>query len=212
HSLLHRPPRHTLFPYTTLFRSLSDELGHVLHGGDLGFAVQRLAALELGQPEAAALGVAELAEEARDRMQVVDRDVVADVDRVRAQQVAQERHLHGVGLDLVQDRLAQVARADAIIARVVEPVVAAQQVRQAGLAHARHAEERDGAVLPRPELRPAEFHLPMSRCARALPTTLLYSRRARLSGPGTAARASSSRAGRVRNAIMRRSDPTTSAA
>ena len=46
---------------------------------------------------------------------------------VRAQQVAQERHLHGLGLEVVDDVLAHVAGADAVIDRVVEPVVLASR-------------------------------------------------------------------------------------
>src|SRR6266511_5179778 len=33
--MIRRPPRSTLFPYTTLFRSLHDRGGHVVHQGDL---------------------------------------------------------------------------------------------------------------------------------------------------------------------------------
>src|SRR2546427_4509818 len=36
--MIRRPPRSTLFPYTTLFRSVRDQLGHVLGVADVDLA------------------------------------------------------------------------------------------------------------------------------------------------------------------------------
>src|SRR5581483_4683410 len=116
--------------------------------------------------------VAEFAEEARHRMQVVHRDVVADVDRVGAQQIAQYRDLYRLRLDVVEDGLVQVARADAVIGRIVKPVVPAQHVRQPRLADARHPEQRDAFLVPRLELAYVQSH----RAALVAFIPLLYSR------------------------------------
>jgi len=137
---------------------LADELRDVLHGGDLRLAVHRLAVAEFRQREAAMVGVAELADEGQNRPQVLDLDVVADVDPVVAQQLAQERHLHRLLLDQVEDGLVQVARADAVVAGEMEPVVAAQQGGDVGLADAGHAQQGDLLVLPGAEGFGAEFH------------------------------------------------------
>jgi len=81
--------------------ALADEFRHILHGRNLRIAVQCLAVLEFPETEAALFRVAQFAEEARHRLQVVHGDVVADVDRVGAQQVVQKRNLHGLLLDVI---------------------------------------------------------------------------------------------------------------
>ena len=68
------------------------------------------------------VGIARAAEIGRERIEVGEGDVGGDIDRVRAQQVAQERHLHGLALEVVDDELAHVAGADAVVDRIVEPV------------------------------------------------------------------------------------------
>ena len=75
-----------------------------------------------------------------------------------AQQIAQERLLHRLLLDQVQDRLVEVAGPDAVIARVVEPVVTTQQHRQVSLAHPGHAQQGDLLVLPVAEFLNAKLH------------------------------------------------------
>src|SRR2546430_5169769 len=52
--MIRRPPRSTLFPYTTLFRSGSD-VGHVGDEGDVGAGALGLAAQQLEQHAAAVL-------------------------------------------------------------------------------------------------------------------------------------------------------------
>jgi hypothetical protein len=89
-----------------------------------------------------AAGAAEIG---RERRQVLEGDVALDLDRIRAQQVAQEPHLHGLGLEVVDDELAHVAGADAVVDRIVEPVRLAQDRRQPRLADAGHAEHRHSA-------------------------------------------------------------------
>src|SRR3989449_7811128 len=39
--MIRRPPRSTLFPYTTLFRSLEIEVDHVVEGGPDGLEIRR---------------------------------------------------------------------------------------------------------------------------------------------------------------------------
>ncbi len=135
-------------PVAVDLAGLADEFRHVAHGRDLRLPVQLLAVLEFLEAETALFRVAELAEEARHRLEIVHGDVVADVDRVRAQQLAQERHLHRLLLDVVEDRLVQIARADAVVARIMEPVALAQPRGQARLAHPGHAEQGDALVVP----------------------------------------------------------------
>ena len=137
---------------------LDDELGDVAHRADLGLAVQPLPALELGDGQPAEVRAADLAEERRDGLQVVHRDVARDVDRVVAQQLAQEVDLHGLALDVVEDRLGEILRADAIVARVVKPLRRRQLVGERRLADAGHAEQRDGLVRPGQELRASHAH------------------------------------------------------
>ena len=129
---------------------LGDEGHGVAGGGDLGAAVLALAAQVLVEGDAALRRVAGLAEVGRERLEVVEGDVGGDVDRVRAQQLAQERVAHRLALEVVDDVLAHVAGADAEIDRVVEPVgLLAQHRGDPGLAEARHAEERDPLVRAR---------------------------------------------------------------
>jgi hypothetical protein len=89
---------------------------HIPHGGNLRLPVEGLAAVELLQAQAhSSSGIAQLADEAQHRPQVVDLDVVADEDPVLAQQVAQKGDLHGLALDEIEDVLIQVAGTDAVI-------------------------------------------------------------------------------------------------
>src|SRR4030066_368562 len=121
--------------------------------------------LELLEPEPALLRVAELAEKTRHRLEIVHGDVVADENRIRAQQLSQERHLHRLLLDVIEDGLVEIARADAIVAGIMEPVAAAQPHRQARLADPGHAEEGDALVVPGLEFFGAQFHVFCSRAA-----------------------------------------------
>ena len=53
--------------------------------------------------------------------EVMQRYIVADVDRVGAQQIPEEVNLHGLFLDVIQDRFFQVLGPDPVISRVMEP-------------------------------------------------------------------------------------------
>ncbi len=151
----------------------------VAGGGDLGAAVLALAAEVLVEGDAALRRVAGLAEVGRERLEVVEGDVRGDVDRVRAQQLAQERVAHRLALEVVDDVLAHVAGADAEIDRVVEPVrLLAQHRRDAGLAEARHAEERDPLVAAR-AASPRASRRSCARLAGASPRPSLAAARAR---------------------------------
>ena len=125
---------------------------HIRHGPRSPPPVQALAALELIEWQATPGRGADLAQEGRDRRQVVHRDVAGDVDGVAAQQVAQEVHLHRLPLDVVEDRFLEVLGADPVVTRVVKPGGAGQLVGQCGLAHAGHAEEGDRPTGPGQEL------------------------------------------------------------
>ena len=93
------------------------------------------------------------------------------VNRVAAQQIAQEWHLHRRTLHVVVDRLGEIPGSDAVVPRVMEPVRLRESVRQRGLAYARHAQQRDGLVLPPHELGPGHLHgvacSPVFRCLGA---------------------------------------------
>ena len=123
-----------------------DEARHFQQSGDLALSVLLLAAAVLVERQPALAGVAGPAEVGRQRVEIGEGDVGADLDRVRAQQFAQERHLHGLGLEVVDDELAHVASADAVVDRVVKPLRAAQQRCQPGLADAGHAEHGHGVT------------------------------------------------------------------
>ena len=137
---------------------LLDESGHVAHRADLRLAVQALAREELLAGETAFRRIPHLAEKGRKRLQVVDGDVAADVDGVAAKEGAQERHLHGRALDVVDDRLFEVPGADTVVPRVVEPVALREPVRERRLADPGHAEQRDCLVFPPQELFPSHLH------------------------------------------------------
>ena len=137
---------------------LLHERRDVAHRSDLRLAVQPLAGKELLDCEAALRRIPDLAEKGRDGLQVVDRDVAANVDGIAAQQIAQERHPHCRALHVVVDRHGEIPGADAVISRVMEPVRLRELVRKRGLSHARHAEQRDGLVLPSHELGPGHLH------------------------------------------------------
>ena len=128
--------------------SLLDKLFHVAHGADLGLLVQPLARLELLHVEPPQVLVADLAEKAGHRRQVVNGDVAGDVDGIAAQQIAQEVDLHGLALDVVEDRFGQVLGTDPVIARIMEPLGLGQLVGERGLAHSRHAEKGDRLARP----------------------------------------------------------------
>ena len=123
-----------------------DEIGHVLKCRDLCHPMLLLPALVLGERQPAARSVARAPEVGREWVEVGEGDVALDLDRVRPEQLAQERHLHGLGLEVVDDELAHIARADAVVGRVVEPVVPAQQAREPRLADAGHAKHRHRMV------------------------------------------------------------------
>ena len=126
---------------------LVDEGERVAGGGDLGGAVLALAAQVLLERDAALVRAARLAEVGRERREVLEGDVGGDVDRIAAQQVAQEGNAHRLALEVVDDVLAHVAGADAEIDGVVKPVrPVAQHGGDAGLAEARHAEHRHALV------------------------------------------------------------------
>src|SRR2546430_13519682 len=75
--MIRRPPRSTLFPYTTLFRSLDGDLGHVEHPlGEVVVRVER-AAVHIRGPEQPAVLI-QLLEGERRRAQ---RDHLVESDR-----------------------------------------------------------------------------------------------------------------------------------
>jgi hypothetical protein len=87
-------------------------------------------------------GIPGLAEEGRKRREVPEGDVRPDIDRVRPQQVGEERHLHRLALQVVGDVFAHVGGADAVIDGVVEPLpLFAHQAREPRLAETGHAED-----------------------------------------------------------------------
>jgi hypothetical protein len=87
-------------------------------------------------------GIAGLAEKGRKRREVPEGDVGPDIDRIRPQEVGQERHLHRLTLQVVGDVLAHVGGADAVIDGVVEPLpLIAHEAREPRLAETRHAED-----------------------------------------------------------------------
>ena len=112
----------------------------------------RLTPLILGEVDAALSGIAGLAEISRQRLEILEGDVGGDVDRIRAQQIAQERNLHRLALEIVDDVLAHVARANSVIDRIVKPGATLQQIGKGGLADPGHAEDGHGLVRPVPEL------------------------------------------------------------
>src|SRR5690606_40753533 len=81
-----------------------------------------------------------------------------DVDRVAAQEIAQEADLHRLALDVVEDRLREILGADSIVAGIVEPRRFRQLVRERRLADSGHAEQRDGLVRPLQELVACHSH------------------------------------------------------
>jgi hypothetical protein len=81
-----------------------------------------------GEFDAALVGIAGLAEIGRQRLEILEGDVGGDVNRIRTQKIAQETNLHRLALEIVDNMLAHVARADAVIDRVVEPGAALQQI------------------------------------------------------------------------------------
>ena len=105
----------------------------------------------------------QFSDKAQHRPQVVHLDVVTDMNPVTPQQITQERRLHSLLLDQIHDWLVQVTRPDAIVARVVKPVVTAQQHRQVGLAHSGHSQQGDAFVLPGAEFVNGELHATDSR-------------------------------------------------
>ncbi len=62
------------------------------------------------------------------------------MDRIRQQQFAQEGDLHRLALEIVDDVLAHVAGADAVIDGIMEPAILLQHAGQRGLADTGHAE------------------------------------------------------------------------
>ena len=119
----------------------------VRHRGDLRRAVLFLPVHVFGEGQAALVGVAGLAEVGGQGREVVEGDVRRDIDRIRQQQVAQERVAHRLALEAVDDVFAHVPRADPVIDRVVEPAaLAAQHGGDMGLAQPGHAEQEDLAV------------------------------------------------------------------
>src|SRR2546422_8472325 len=58
--MIRRPPRSTLFPYTTLFRSLAGRARVVLAGGDRGHGARVLATLGAGRRPLARARVGDL--------------------------------------------------------------------------------------------------------------------------------------------------------
>ncbi len=131
---------------------LVDETLDISHGRGLGLEVQPLPSFELGEVEPTHVGTADLAEERRHGFEVVHADVVGDVDRIAAQEVAQEVHLHRLPLDVVEDRLGEVFGADAVVAGIVKPLGLRQLVREPRLADAGHSEQRHCLAGPGQEL------------------------------------------------------------
>ena len=114
---------------------------------NLGLVEARLAALKFGEAKAAALRIAEFAEVVRDRLEVVDADVGRDVDGIAFEQIAQFGDGHRQALQVHDYVLAQVMATDAVIDRVIEPVVGAQDGSEAGFADSGHAEQGYGFMV-----------------------------------------------------------------
>ncbi len=83
---------------------------------------------------------------------MVEGDVRLNVYGVGQKQVAQEGYAHRLALEVVDDVLAHVAGADAVVDRVVIPLRILQQVRERRLADAGHAEYGDGLLGPAREV------------------------------------------------------------
>ena len=124
--------------------SAFDELRYVEQRTDFRHAVLRLTPTILVERNPAECRVARLPQVGGERTQILERDVGADVDRIRAQQLAQEGIAHRLPLEVVDDVLVHVSRADAIVDGVLEPVVLLQQAGEGRLAHAGHAEKGHG--------------------------------------------------------------------
>ncbi len=126
------------------FLGASDEFGDIAQGRDLGVAVLGLAALVFGKGNAALRGVTGLSKIGGEGGQIAEGDVGADVDRVRHQQLPEERVLHRLLLEIVDDVFAHVARTDAVIDGVLEPAIVLEEGCKCRLANAGHANDGDG--------------------------------------------------------------------
>src|SRR5690606_5282909 len=88
-----------------------------------------------------------------------------------------ERHFHGFALEVVDDGFAHVARADAIVGRIVKPPAGAQHVGQPRLADAGHAEHGDRVARRFDELIGARKPHSRPGTALAVPPTASFPRR-----------------------------------
>jgi hypothetical protein len=129
-----------------------DEGRHVLERADLAFTVLGLTPLIFGKIDAALFRVAGLAEIGRQGFQILEGDVGGNIDRIRAQEIAQEGYAHRFALEIVDDMLAHVTGADPVIDRIVKPGAVLQEIGKRRLADAGHAEDGYGLIGPVPEL------------------------------------------------------------
>jgi len=137
---------------------LADKLGNVTHGANFGLPVQRLTTLEFRETEPSLPRISQFTQESRHRREIIYRDVAANVDRIRLQQIAQEWNLHRLQLDVVGDRFIQIARTDSIVPRIVKPGFPGQLVGQGGFPHPGHTQQGDAFGFPFPEFRGRHFH------------------------------------------------------
>ena len=84
--------------------------------------MQRLTAHIFFKPDPTFRRIARFSEEGRERREVVKRDIRADIDRIRLQQICQKRHLHRLTFEIVDNMLAHIGGADAVIDGIVEPI------------------------------------------------------------------------------------------
>src|SRR5688572_31306732 len=118
--MIRRPPRSTLFPYTTLFRSGFRELdpGERQPLGDLGLALPASAARRLGMRATAALALDAVANEDGPLVVHLDVDVIDPVEMP-----AKGCHTEGTALSL-----AEVS--DVVTALVASPRTVALEVAE----------------------------------------------------------------------------------
>ncbi len=124
--------------------STVDEVRRIHQRGLFG-AAELILALGVFLKRQATFGwIARLAQIGRYRRQVIKGDVRADVDTIAQQQLAQERDFHRLAFRVVGNGFAHVARADAVIDRIVEPIpMPPQHVADVRFAKSGHGKKQD---------------------------------------------------------------------
>ena len=120
-----------------------DEMAGIQQGGDFRPAELILPVRIIDHWQPAAPRITGFAQIGGDGGQVIKSDIGADINGIREQQVAQKRHLHRLALGIIGDQLAHIAGADAVIDRVMEPVVrCSQYLADMGFTQTGHAEKQ----------------------------------------------------------------------